>query len=145
MPSATSRTIDDAILEARAMCNDSQFVDGTLNPTRNPDAIYIQYLNAALRALYSLRPDAFIGNFSQGILTAAVVLTYSTADLQVIDGAANSTPPTPATPFPADDRFFYSPVVAYIAGRIELADDEYVDTSRSSLLLQAFAQQLKGP
>lgn len=145
MATATSKTIDDAILEARAMCNDSQFVDGTLNPTRNPDSLYITYLNSGLRSLYSLRPDAFIGNFSQGILTQATVLTYDVTDLQVIDGAPNPTPPVPATPYPADDRFFFSPVVAYMAGRIELADDEYTDTSRSSMLLQAFAQQLKGP
>jgi hypothetical protein len=142
---ATSKTIDDAILEARAMVNDSTFVDGTLNPTRNSDTLYLTYLNSALRALYSLRPDAFIGNFSQGILSQATVLTYDTSDLQAADGVANPTPPAPATPFPCDDRFFYSPVVAYIAGRIELADDEYTDSSRSALLLQAFAQQLKGP
>jgi hypothetical protein len=142
---ATSKTIDDAILEARAMVNDSTFVDGTLNPTRNSDTLYLTYLNSALRALYSLRPDAFIGNFSQGILSQATVLTYDTSDLQAPDGVANPTPPTPATPFPCDDRFFYSPTVAYMAGRIELADDEYTDSSRSALLLAAFAQQLKGP
>jgi len=145
MSSATSKTIDDAILEARAMVNDSTLVNGVLNPTRNSDTLYLQYLNSALRVLYSIRPDAFIGNFTQGILTQAVVLTYDTTDLQAADGVANPTPPTPATPFPADDRFFYSPVVAYIAGRVELSDDEYTENSRSTQLLAAFQQQLRGP
>lgn len=139
MSTMTSKTIDDAILEARLMVNDSQI------PYRNSDTVYLQYYNSALRALYSLRPDAFIGNFSTGILSTNIVLTYTTADLQEADGVPNPTPPVPAEPFPADDRFFFSPVVAYMAGRIELADDEYVESSRSTALLTAFAQQLKGP
>jgi hypothetical protein len=141
---ATSKTIDDAILEARAMVNDSTLVGGVLSPTRNSDTLYLQYLNSALRVLYSVRPDAFIGNFTQGILTQAVVLTYDTTDLQAPDGAANPTPPVPATPFPADDRFFFNPVVAYIAGRVELSDDEYTETARSQQLLLSFKQQLQG-
>jgi len=138
MSTTTSKTIDDALTEARQMVNDSSA------PFRNNDTLYVAYLNSALRALYSVRPDAFIGNFTQGILSAAVVLTYTTADLQTIDGIANPTPPTPATPFPADDRQFFNPVVAYIAGRIELSDDEYTETSRSQQLLAAFKQQLTG-
>lgn len=144
MSSATSKTIDDAILEARAMVNDATFVNGVLSPTRNSDTLYLTYLNSALRALYSVRPDAFIGNFTQGILTQVTVLTYDTTDLQAADGVTNPTPPVPATPFPADDKFFFNPVVAYIAGRVELSDDEYTETSRSQQLLAAFSQQLRG-
>ena len=144
MSSTTGKTIDDAISEARAMVNDNTLFNGTVQPTRNSDSVYVTYLNSALRALYQLRPDAFIGNFTQGILTTATVLTYSTSDLQAIDGVANMTPPVPATPFPADDRQFYNPVVAYMAGRIELADDAYTDTARSAQLLAAFKQQLQG-
>ncbi len=144
MSSATGKTIDDAILEARAMVNDATFVNGVLSPTRNSDTLYLAYLNSGLRVLYSVRPDAFIGNFSQGILTQATVLTYNTTDLQAPDGVKNLVPPIPATPFPADDRFFFNPVVAYIAGRIELSDDEYTETARSQQLLLSFKQQLQG-
>lgn len=144
MATATSKTIDDAISEARAMVNDATFINGVLSPTRNSDTLYLAYLNSALRALYSIRPDAFIGNFTQGILTQATVLTYDTTDLQMPDGTANPMPPIPITPFPADDRFFFNPVVAYIAGRVELSDDEYTETSRSQQLLAAFVQQLRG-
>lgn len=144
MSNTTGKTIDDAIKEARLMVNDNTFFNGVLQPTRNSDTVYLTYLNSALRALYQLRPDAFIGNFSQGILSATTVLTYTTADLQAPDGVTNPTPPTPATPFPADDRQFFNPVVAYIAGRIELADDEYTETARSQQLMAAFRQQLVG-
>jgi hypothetical protein len=139
MSSTITKTIDDSVLEARQMVNDTY-----VNAQRNPDATFIQYLNSALRALYSLRPDAFIGNFSTGILSAVTVPTYTTADLQVIDGVTNIDAPTPATPFPVDDRQFFYPVVSYMAGRIELADDEYTDTARSSQLLAAFKSQLTG-
>ena len=145
MSSATSKTIDDAIFEARTAVNDNSTVQGIVQPTRNADSLYITYLNSALRALYSVRPDAFIGNFTQGILSRATVLTYSTSDLQTIDGAANPLPPVPATAFPADDKFYFNPVVAYIAARIELADDEYTETARSQQLMAAFLQQLRGP
>ncbi len=144
MSSTTGKTIDDAISEARLMVNDNTLFNGQVQPTRNADSVYLAYLNSALRALYSLRPDAFIGNFAQGILSQVVVLTYTPSDLQAIDGVANVTPPIPATPFPADDRQFFNPVVAYIAGRIEVSDDEYTETARSQQLLMAFKQQLQG-
>ncbi len=144
MSSTTGKTIDDAITEARAMVNDNVLFNGQVQPIRNSDTLYVAYLNSALRALYQLRPDAFIGNFTQGILSANTVLTYSTSDLQTIDGVANPNAPNPATAFPADDRQFFNPVVAYIAGRIEIADDEYTETSRSQELLAAFRQQLIG-
>ena len=143
MATTVTKTIDDAIYEARLMVNDSSISAGVVVPTRNADAVYVQYLNSALRAVYSVRPDAFI-YMNTGIITTTLAPTYSTSDLQTIDGVANVTPPSPATPFPCDDRQFFFPVVAYMAGRIELADDEYTDTSRSSLLLAAFKQQLTG-
>jgi hypothetical protein len=145
MSSFLSKTIDDAVLEARTIVSDTYVL-----AQRNPDALFIQYLNSALRVVYSLRPDAFIGNFTQGIITTAQVPTYMTADLQVIDGIPNVLPPTPATPFPIDDRQFFYPVVSYIAGRIELADDEFVDatpgqtSARSAMLLASFKGQLQG-
>lgn len=138
MSSFTPQTIDQCLIEARQMCNDA------VAPFRNADATLIGYLNAALLAVYGVRPDAFIGNFTNGILSQVQVVQYTTADLQTIDGEANPTPPSPATPYPLDTRFFYNPVVAYIASRIEVADDEYVDTQRSAQLMQSFVQQLRG-
>lgn len=139
MSSTVTKTLDDTVLEARQMVNDSN-----VNAQRNTDAVFIQYINSALRAVYSVRPDAFIGNFTQGVISRIAVVTYTTADLQIIDGTPNVAPPAPATPFPCDDKQFFNPVVGYVAGRIELADDEYVDTSRSAQLMAAFLLQLRG-
>lgn len=126
MSSFASKTIDDAINEARLVVNDA------VAPYRNSDATYVAYLNSGLRALYATRPDAFIGNFSTGILSTAQIPTYATGDL----GTSIS--------FPADDKFFFNPLVAYIAGRIELGDDEFTESARSAQLMAAFLQQLQG-
>jgi hypothetical protein len=132
------KTLDFCLLEARQACNDSQ------PPFRNPDATLVGYFNSGLLATYSLRPDAFLGNFQTGILSFQGVPSYTVNDLQTIDGVDNPTPPLPATPFPLDQRQFYNPLVSYIAGRIEIADDEYSENSRSQQLLAAFSQQLRG-
>lgn len=126
MSSFAVKTIDDAVLEARLLVNDA------VAPYRNSDNTVVAYLNSGLRALYTLRPDAFIGNFSAGILTTVQIPTYTSADLGT------------STAFPADDKMFFNPVVAYVAARIELGDDEFTDTARSSQLMAAFVQQLQG-
>jgi hypothetical protein len=126
MSSFAVKTIDDVLTEARLMVNDA------IAPFRNTDATLVAYLNSGLRQLYTLRPDAFIGNFSTGILSANAIPTYDEADLGT------------STAFPADDRMFFNPVVAYVAARIELGDDEFTDNSRSTQLFAAAVQQLQG-
>jgi hypothetical protein len=128
MSDTSTKSIDDALFEARTIVND------TLAPFRNTDATLIVFLNTALRVLYSVRPDAFIGDFSSGIITNNAVETYYTTDLGLV----------PPTPFPVDDRLFYTPVVSYIAGRIEISDDEFSEDSRAVQLMASFKQQLEG-
>lgn len=128
MVTQVSKSIDDCLFEARQMCNDA------VAPERNTDATLIYFLNTALRAVYSVRPDAYIGDFSSGIISTVTVNTYAVTDLDQ----------TPATPFPLDDKLFYYPVVAYIAARIELGDDEFTESSRSAQLMASFMQQLTG-
>lgn len=126
MVSFATKTIDDAVSEARLVVNDA------LAPYRNQDATVIAYLNSALRAVYAIRPDAFIGNFTTGVISTTQLPTYDVTDLGT------------STAFPLDDRHFFNPVVAYMAGRIELGDDEFTESARSSQLLAAFVQQLTG-
>lgn len=128
MVDQSKKSIDDAIFEARAIVNDA------VEPFRNTDETVLAYLNTALRVVYGVRPDAYIGDFTQGVTTTTPINTYYATDLDQ----------NPPTPFPLDDRIFFYPVVAYIAGRIELSDDEFTDTSRSQQLLQAFTQQMMG-
>lgn len=128
MSTTTVKSIDDALAEARTIVNDTQL------PFRNANDTLLLYLNTALRALYALRPDAYIGDFSSGIISNNAVLTYDATDLALV----------PATEFPVDDRLFYGPVVAYIAARIEIQDDEFTESARSAQLMQSFVQQLQG-
>ena len=128
MSDTSTKSIDDALFEARTIVND------TSEPFRNEDSTLIVYLNTALRVLYSIRPDAFIGDFSSGVITNNAVETYFVSDL-------GQNPPTP---FPADDRLFFNPVVSYIAGRIEISDDEFSEDSRAIQLMAAMKQQLEG-
>lgn len=128
MSDTSVKSIDDVLFEARAIVNDLQV------PYRNADATLVVFLNSALRALYSVRPDAFIGDFSSGVLSNNAVETYYTTDLGL----------TPATAFPVDDRLYFNAVVAYVAGRIEIADDEFADNTRSAQLMQSFLIQLQG-
>jgi hypothetical protein len=132
MSSYTTKAIDDAITEARNLVNDIGF-NG--QGYRNSQVTLVTYLNTALRALYSLRPDAFIANPMLGLPTSTPIVTYDLTDLGLV----------PATPFPVDDRMFFSPVVIYMAGLIELADDEFTDTARSAQLMAAFKALLVAP
>lgn len=129
MSTTTTKTIDEALLEVRYLLNDSGVAG---SPFRFSNDQVIRVLNTALRELYAIRPDAFIGNFVQGILSNNAVVTYTSADLGL----------SPNTPFPVDDRLFYAPVVNYCAGRLELADDEFTDNNRAMTLLMSFRQQL---
>ncbi|HXS14424.1 MAG TPA: hypothetical protein VN734_17125 [Acidobacteriaceae bacterium] len=128
MSDISVKSIDDAIFEARSIVNDLQV------PYRNPDTTLITFLNTALRALYAVRPDAFIGDFSSGVMSNNAVETYYVTDLGL----------TPPTPFPVDDRLFFYPVVAFIAGSVEIQDDEFTDAARSAQLMASFKQQLQG-
>lgn len=126
MVTQVTKTMDDLVVEVRAILNDLSV------PYRYPNTQIIQITNTALREVYRLRPDAYIGNFIAGQLSSNLANTYSVSDLGL----------TPATPFPLDDRLFFGPIVFYVAGRIEIEDDEFADDQRAAILMTAFKQQL---
>jgi hypothetical protein len=138
MVTQVTKTLDDLVLEVRAILNDSQI------PYRYSDNLIVQHTNTILREVYRLRPDLYIGNFTLGVLSANLVNTYSIADLQVANGVPNPTPPLPITPFPIDDRLAFGPCVFYVAGRTEINDDEFADNNRAMTLMQAFRAELIG-
>jgi len=137
MVTQTTKTMDDLFNEVRFILNDTQA------PYRYSDERMVYHYNTALREIYRLRPDLYI-SFTNAILSANLVNTYSTSDLQIIDGEANPTPPNPATPFPLDDRLAYGPCVLYVAGRTEIEDDEFADNNRAMILMQQLKAQLQG-
>lgn len=126
------KTIDDVVTEARLLVNDVGF-NG--QGYRNSQQTVISYVNTALRNLYALRPDAFINNPLLSLPAATPIPTYYLTDLGL----------TPATLLPVDDRMFFSPLVVYVAGLIELADDEFTESARSAQLMAAFKAMLVAP
>jgi hypothetical protein len=133
MVTQVTKTIDDLVLEVREIVNDEQV------PFRYSNARVLQVLNTALRDLYRVRPDAYIGNFTSGVLSANLANTYSANDLQ-----SATVPPVPPTPFPVDDRLFFGPLVFYVVGRLEISDDEFTDDGRAMTLFQAFVSEVGG-
>lgn len=123
-----AKSIDDALREARAIINDSEA------PFRYDDALMLRIMNTAFRELYTLRPDAFVGNFTSGALSANSMPDFTEDDLEQ----------TPETAFPCDDRLFFSPVVTYVAGKADLSDDEFANDNRAMTLINAFRAQLIG-
>lgn len=126
MAGTLAKTIDDVISEARAMISDARV------PYRYTDATMIAALNTALAEVYRYRPDAYIGNFVTASLGANAVTSYITGDLGL------------GTLFPLDTRLFFNPVVFFVAGRVELADDEFTENSRATALLNSFRAMLIG-
>lgn len=130
MASTATKTLDDAVNEIRMLINDND-PDGY----RFTQTQVLQKINTALREVYRYRPDAYVGNFTQGILSANSPMTYDSTDLGK----------NPATAFPLDDRLFFSPVVFYVVGMLDLTDDEFADDNRAMTVLAAFRNQLIGP
>jgi hypothetical protein len=126
MAATIAKLIDDVISESRLMIGDARV------PYRYSDVNMVAHLNTALAEVYRYRPDAYIGNFTVGTLGSNPVTNYSTSDLGT------------STLFPLDNRLFFNPVVFFVAGRAELADDEFTENSRSTSLLMAFRNMLIG-
>lgn len=129
MSTTDPKTLDDIVTEARATINDST------TPFRFPNVLVLSFINTAIRELYRYRPDAFIGNFTSGIVSSVAIPTYDLTDLGL----------DPATVLPFDDRMFFGPVVFYVAGRLELSDDEFTDNGRAMTLMTAFRNMLITP
>lgn len=135
MVSYVAKSLDDVFTEVRLLINDVG-VNGS-NYRFTNDQVMSQF-NTALRELYRYRTDAWIGNFTQGVITNAAqpMPTYSAeADLAQ----------DPPTPLPFDDRLFFNAVVFFMVGRLELGDDEFTDQGRAAQLLASFKQMLGGP
>lgn len=89
---------------------------------RYTDARLIRGLNIGLREVRSLRPDMFIGRFSQPVWQA------SSAD-ELFDAPEATIPP----------------LVKYTAGWADMADDEYANDGRASALMTMFKRDLGVP
>lgn len=109
-------TISDVLDLSRDLLQD------TATPYRYSDERLIRTLNSAMRETFRVRPDLFLDD-------SYVLTTYTISDL--------------ATTFPIEDQYF-NPVVEFIVGFIELADDEFTLDGRAATLLTAYRNQLIG-
>lgn len=128
MATTAVKTINDLVNEARDSINDAE------EPFRYSNVKVLRHVNTALREIYRVRPDAWIGYQNTGVLTSGDIPTYEEADLEA----------DPLEDFPVDDRLFFNACVFFIAGRLELADDEFTEDSRARTLLSAFTAMLGG-
>lgn len=149
-------TANDYILDAAELYGDNEQVDGDY--VRIPTATWIRYLNAAVRTLILVRPDA--GAVTEPVqLVAGIKQTLPTAALRLLDisrnmGADGSTAGKIVTPsdrkhinyanllWPADsgdtyiENFSYDanvPRIFYVTPPVHATTPVYVEMSTSQL------------
>lgn len=116
-----SRTIADAILQARYIVQDTRELS-----RRHSDEKLVAYFNNALSDAYKVRPDLFFIS-GQSDTSWSDLPLYTVSDID--------------SPFPLDGRYF-TPFVDYIAGYVGMEDDEYANDGRAVGLLQRFQAKL---
>lgn len=124
------KSLDDTVNEIRMLINDLDLTAPRFTQTQVLDKV-----NTGLLEIYRYRPDAYIGNFQQGIISTNSPTSYVATDLGLV----------PATPFPLDIRLFFSPLIFYVVGMLDLTDDEFADDNRAMTVLQNFRNMLIGP
>jgi hypothetical protein len=112
------RTINDCFTHVREILQDQ------VEPYRYPDSDLIRSLNSALYELKRIRPDVWLGTYG----TDLTLYTISDLALEI--------------PF---DSVFFQPVVYYIAGSLELRDDEFAIDGRAVTLVRSFTAQVSTP
>ncbi len=115
-----ARLISDFVTEVRRGVSD------TRTPYRYSDDRILDVLNRGLDELARLRPDAFHDTFD---VDDIVVPSYDSSQL----GSA----------FPLN-YLFYTPLVMFVIGSIELTDDEFTVDGRAITLLGQFKASVIG-
>lgn len=110
-----AKTYQNVIDDARILNQDTDS-----GAYRNEDATYISRLNLALQELGRLRPDAYWDQFTADDIVVPIL------DSSGLTGTF--APPVQ----------FYTPIVEYVAGAIEMIDDEFADDGRAATLLTMF-------
>lgn len=135
MVAFVAKNLDDLVAEIRLLINDTGVGGSNYRYTQD---MVMGKINTSFRELYRYRPDAWIGNFTQGVL-ASTALPMVSYDAETDLGLS------PPTPLPVDDRLFFGALLFYTVGMLELGDDEFTDQGRATQLLSSFKQMLGGP
>jgi len=118
MPGALE-TVGQYLVESRRLLQDETA------PYRYPDSDMVDALNIALLEARRLRIDLFLPSFT----------------LEWFDPATGALTTTKAKPVKMDPMYRQS-LVYYIAGRMQLRDDESTTDQRAAALLTKFAAQM---
>lgn len=118
-----AKTYQDLISEARAKLQD------TFEETyRWSDDYMVDVLNQGLQELGRIRPDAFYDLYDANALNVPEIVASSTAGTGQTAWDTN---------FGIEMQFF-TPLLAYIVGSIELTEDEFTVDGRAAVLLSGF-------
>ena len=123
-----ARTYENLISECREYLQDED------TPYRFSDTKLLNALNRGLLELGRIRPDAFTSFYDANSLNIPII---------VDDDAATAPEYDWATAFQLD-MMYYTPLLTYIVGVIELIDDEFTLEGRAVLLLQQFQATVTG-
>jgi hypothetical protein len=120
-------TYQDLINDARVLLQDTE-------DDRFTDDVIISVLNRGLKDLGRIRPDAFYDFYDSNSLNVPTVTVTSPA-------------PAGQTLWTEDfgiEGQFYTPLLAYIVGTVELTDDEFTVDGRAMMLLGQFRANVLG-
>lgn len=124
-----AKTYENLIDEARQLLQDTDADD-----PRWTDAYMLNALNRGLQELGRIRPDAFYDLYDANQLNIP----------EIVDNDAATAPQYDwATEFQVDMMFF-TPLVSYVVGSIEVTDDEFTVDGRAMMLLTAFHNSVIG-
>ncbi len=123
-----TKTYQDLVEEARDLLQDTD-----TNLERYSNAFLLRILNRGLRDLGTMRPDVFYDLFSGNNLNVP----------EIVESGAGAGQINWTDVFSLEFQF-YSPLVLYVTGVAEVADDEYTVNTRAALLVQQFRNQVIG-
>ena len=117
-----AKTYENLVFESRELLQD------TLEPYRWSDSYFLNTLNRAMQMLGAIRPDAFYDYYRANALNIPIIVdSDAPADGEVDWGDAFGV-----------DMMFYTPMMAFIIGSIELTEDEFAVDGRAMALLGQF-------
>jgi hypothetical protein len=124
-----AKTYEDLVSEARELLQDT---DST--SYRWSNATILNHLNRGLQQLGRIRPDAFYDRYDANSLSIPEIVDDDAAVEPLYDWA---------TTFQID-MMFYTPLVSYVVGSVEVTDDEFTVDGRAMMLLTAFRNSVLG-
>lgn len=124
-----AKTYEDLITEARQLLQDTDS-----SAYRWDDTYLLNTLNRGLLELGRIRPDAFYDLYNANSLNIPEI---------VDDDAAVAPQYDWATAFQLN-MHYYSPLISYVVGSIEVTDDEFAVDGRAMILLQQFHNTVTG-